>query len=268
MGYEDATATKIMATNCACCGRPLVDAKSVETGMGPICRKKYGYGVDVSEDARKRANAIIYALAVAVSTDSVTLESMESVSELRALGFPLIADIFLFNGASISVEVREHEGEDRYFVRAPYDPDFNHDSWFKGRFGVKCPATLTPSKKKVFHWTFPKTQAARERIWAALVKHHAGRMAIGPNGPFVVAPLKTAAQKKAEAEQSEVAAQSEAEAEAANVPAPATHSGKYGKCWCGQPATTRWMDGTPYCDECYEGRCDGEQMASLAGDDA
>ena len=199
MGYENAPATKIMATNCACCGRPLVDAKSVETGMGPVCRKKYGYGVDVTEEARVRANSIIYGLAVAVSEGTVTVATLESVEELRDLGFPLIADIFLYNGASISIEVREHEGEDRYFVRAPYDPDFNNSSWFRGRFGVKVPASLTPSKRKVFHWTFPKTEAARRAIFAALLKHHAGRIAIGPNGPFEVRPLRTAEEKRREA---------------------------------------------------------------------
>jgi len=204
MGYENAPATKIMATNCCCCGKALVDSVSVETGVGPVCRKKYGYNKDVPEKVRALANMLVHALACAVSTATVTLKTLQSTEQLRLLGFPLIADIFLFNGSSISIEVREHEGEDRYFVRAPYDPAFNHSSWFSGRLGVKCPATLTPSTRKVFHWTFPKTEAARKHIFKALVKHHEGAMAIGPNGPFEIAPLKTAAQK-AQAAQKEAA---------------------------------------------------------------
>jgi hypothetical protein len=43
MSYESAPATKLLATHCACCSRPLVDAVSVETGIGPDCRKKHGY---------------------------------------------------------------------------------------------------------------------------------------------------------------------------------------------------------------------------------
>lgn len=41
--YENAPATKLLATNCACCGRALVDAVSVETGVGPDCREMHGY---------------------------------------------------------------------------------------------------------------------------------------------------------------------------------------------------------------------------------
>ena len=43
-GYESAPATSLVATNCACCGHPLLDAVSVEAGVGPECRKRYGYG--------------------------------------------------------------------------------------------------------------------------------------------------------------------------------------------------------------------------------
>ena len=35
------------------------------------------------------------------------------------------------------------------------------------------------------------------------------------------------------------------------------------KCGCGAPATTKWNDGTPYCEECWEGRADGEQQARM-----
>jgi hypothetical protein len=194
-----------MATNCCACGKPLVDAKSVETGMGPVCRKKYGYGVEVSEDARVRANAIIYQLALAVSTGAVTLETLKLTVELTALGFPLIADIFNYNCAPVTVEVREHDEDLRYFVRTPYDPAFNSSSWMKGRYGVKIEAVST-SKKKVFHWVFPHTEEARTKIFNALVKHFGGTLARGPLGPFTVKPLKTAAQKAAEAAQNGKAA--------------------------------------------------------------
>lgn len=44
MSYEQAPATAFVATACACCGRALLDAISVEAGIGPDCRAKYGYG--------------------------------------------------------------------------------------------------------------------------------------------------------------------------------------------------------------------------------
>ena len=40
--YENAPATKLLATHCGCCGRALVDAVSVERGVGPDCAEKYG----------------------------------------------------------------------------------------------------------------------------------------------------------------------------------------------------------------------------------
>lgn len=40
--YIESPVVNMVATDCACCGRPLVDAKSVEFGIGPVCRSKYG----------------------------------------------------------------------------------------------------------------------------------------------------------------------------------------------------------------------------------
>lgn len=45
MTYENATATKFIATHCAVCGKSLVDADSVQMAIGPECRKRHGYGV-------------------------------------------------------------------------------------------------------------------------------------------------------------------------------------------------------------------------------
>jgi len=44
MSYENAETTLFLATHCAVCGRPLVDADSVHHAVGPDCRKRYGHG--------------------------------------------------------------------------------------------------------------------------------------------------------------------------------------------------------------------------------
>ena len=48
------------------CSRPLLDAASVEAGMGPHCRKKrrkkHGYYAEVSEESRAQANKIIHSI--------------------------------------------------------------------------------------------------------------------------------------------------------------------------------------------------------------
>lgn len=63
-GYENAPATLLVATCCACCARPLVDAVSVETGVGPECRKKHGYA-----DAQQAPDYAAVAAAVAKLQD-------------------------------------------------------------------------------------------------------------------------------------------------------------------------------------------------------
>ena len=54
--HEKAKATRLLATHCCVCWRPLVDAKSVEMGIGPVCRKKYGHpDILTTDEMRMRA---------------------------------------------------------------------------------------------------------------------------------------------------------------------------------------------------------------------
>lgn len=83
MTYESAPATKLVATNCAICCRPLVDAQSVESGMGPGCRSRYGLqGETLTEAAREEANQLVHA--VAIHQDGI--EVAQAAKRLRELG--------------------------------------------------------------------------------------------------------------------------------------------------------------------------------------
>lgn len=54
--HEKAKATRILATNCCICSRKLVDAKSVEFGIGPVCRRKYGkVDIETTPEMHKKA---------------------------------------------------------------------------------------------------------------------------------------------------------------------------------------------------------------------
>lgn len=87
MSYLASPAVALLASQCACCARDLVDATSIETGIGPVCREKHGYGtaegpcdmaaalvaigstIPVDEvaawgDAHRAANALVYRIAV------------------------------------------------------------------------------------------------------------------------------------------------------------------------------------------------------------
>lgn len=61
-GYEEAPGTELVATHCAICGRPLLEADSVECGIGPICRKRYGYGVVTHEPNLDRVRKLLAVL--------------------------------------------------------------------------------------------------------------------------------------------------------------------------------------------------------------
>jgi hypothetical protein len=104
--WIDSPATKLVATHCACCAHPLVDAASVETGIGPDCRKKHGFAEAqgpadweaflaitggaferVVGDARVAANLVVHRIAVAQRGPDVG----KLVAALGALGFATLA---------------------------------------------------------------------------------------------------------------------------------------------------------------------------------
>ena len=99
--YENAPATRLLATHCACCARPLVDAKSVETGMCPVCRKKHGFNIDCSESIRLQANKIVYQIALLRSQCEqgqatwvqVGVECLQGAATLSTLGFTVLSAI-------------------------------------------------------------------------------------------------------------------------------------------------------------------------------
>lgn len=88
MTYLASPAVALLASQCACCARDLVDATSIETGIGPVCREKHGYGAaegpcDMTaalvaigstipadevaswgDDGHRAANALVYRIAV------------------------------------------------------------------------------------------------------------------------------------------------------------------------------------------------------------
>jgi SWI/SNF-related matrix-associated actin-dependent regulator 1 of chromatin subfamily A len=84
MSYENAPATRLLATHCAVCSRSLVDAVSVETGIGPICASRYGApSVEQTE-----ANRLVYQIAAVQKGPEV----LQALARLRVLGFTTLAD--------------------------------------------------------------------------------------------------------------------------------------------------------------------------------
>ena len=81
MSYEELTTTKIVATHCCACNRPLLDAESVTAGMGPICRKKYNLPDTLTTEQRDLANSLVHKLGVLRQED----KDSDKLGEIKAV---------------------------------------------------------------------------------------------------------------------------------------------------------------------------------------
>lgn len=125
-GYEDAPATKMLATHCCVCSRPLLDALSVEVGMGPVCREKHGYNTEVAaldEAVRTRANQLIHYAALHFNDDA---ERATACAALRLIGCNKVADRIEYRGkdapARETITMRVSSRNTGWYVRTPYKP--------------------------------------------------------------------------------------------------------------------------------------------------
>jgi hypothetical protein len=167
MGYENSAACKMLATHCCACGKSLVDAVSVEAGMGPDCRKKYLNNVEVDAAVRGEANAIVYRIAVLQAGEEV----LGLTNVLREMGFAVLANRIGERLASITIE----EDGEVIAVYTPYDPNLVAAMRaVPGRRWVK--------EKKVN--AFPLT--SKRAVWALLKKFFPGKIATGPKGLFTI----------------------------------------------------------------------------------
>src|SRR5678815_1221799 len=118
MSYENAPSTQMLATHCAVCARPLRDAKSVEIGMGPDCRRKHGFDVEIAPEARAEANKIIHALALHNGGQNPNPSYLpEAIARVRALGLDRLAEILADRLAPVKISKLENG---RIGVDTPY----------------------------------------------------------------------------------------------------------------------------------------------------
>jgi hypothetical protein len=147
MSYENAPATGLVATHCACCGRPLLDADSLKLGVGPVCAAKTGLTKPLlfpnwtaakevlgeeeyaeleidkrrpiandHEVARFVANRLVYR----VAADPTGPRTASRVLALHALGYDEIAEKI----ASRLGAVRVREEGESFVVEAPLSEKF------------------------------------------------------------------------------------------------------------------------------------------------
>ena len=214
MSYVNAPATKMLATHCACCGRPLVDADSVDLGIGPDCRSRYmkpepgtddtavafavlaaaGLPQSIMESvaaaptAREQANVIVHFVAVNRDDDDLVLSC---ATALRSLGYATLADKVADGRTSIRIEVKA----DEILVYTPRSPAFLDALRGVPRRRVNREYAESSDRAgkvrrwrsgaPVFKcWAFPAD--AKRAVWNALVSVFPGQRGYGPRGAFVI----------------------------------------------------------------------------------
>lgn len=184
MSYETAPATELLATHCACCARPLVDATSVETGVGPDCRRKHGFDDAQSPpdwatiakleldgawptEARQWANKLIHHIAA----DRCNPDAPKYIAAVYALGFQRIATTIAQRFGAVVVSA---DG-DRLLVQAPYSDEWNEaarsNRW---RWDREAKARVVPV-------------ADRVRLWGVLARVFPGMLCLGTKAVTIIA---------------------------------------------------------------------------------
>lgn len=197
MSYADSPSAKLVATNCACCARPLVNAPSVESGMGEHCRKKHGYAApDVSEadwfaveralaphlaalalpedwrtSSRRAANLLVHRIAVEQDGEL----AVACANAVRALGYHTLAGRVAERMARVHVW---EEGTD-LLIQAPKSDELRRLP--RRRWDPSVRATRVPLVGTL----------ARGVVFEVLKLAYPGQLVSGPKGLFVL-PKKDA----------------------------------------------------------------------------
>lgn len=174
MSYENAPATKLLGTHCLCCNRPLVDAASVTANVGPDCREKYGYNVEIPEEARAEANAIVHR--IAADTSAATVE--QDIARLRALGLTVLADRLVARLGAEPVVTITVAADGNLLVKTPFNATFVETLKREIPFGARA------WNKAMKVWTV--APVAKAGLWTALRAAFAGEVGVGPKGRFTI----------------------------------------------------------------------------------
>lgn len=216
--YTAAPACEMLATHCCVCGLPLLDALSVELGIGPICRKKYGFDAPIGivqwesfdatfeqvngeyplkvhaaarkRDARVAANGVVHRLALRRGGQlrQGQLDVPNALGLLICLGFVKLAMIVADAMVAVRIEIAGDAvhlpngilmNAGHYEVRVPFSDDFRAKMWAGG--GLARVGVWDKRAK-----CYRVSHAHRGALFAALKLCYTGQDAVGPKGKFVL----------------------------------------------------------------------------------
>ena len=178
MSYQDSRACKMLATQCVICGRPLVDAISVERGIGPECYDKCrnGDNAGISPDVQKIANEHVFNAALACQAGEVS-RVLEYAELIRQLGLDKLADKVArrFRNADRNTEILITVEDGMLRVDTPFrrgDKEAFIAAWraIPGRRFKNGSNYIPPEQKKA--------------LWTLLRDFFGGKFGKGPKGVF------------------------------------------------------------------------------------
>lgn len=182
MSYEKAPATALVATHCCVCGRPLLEAESLASGIGPICAQKTGFGREgLPPEVRERVNKLVYELAAL----GKSMRAVPLLTELRELGFGRIADrieLRLADMVEVSLVLRS-DGLLQLEIPRLEDAAF-------GRLLTEL--RTVPGRRVVSvegkgpRTTIPNARGPILALYRVLSRHLPGKLAVSPKGMFVI----------------------------------------------------------------------------------
>lgn len=182
MSYVDAPATKMLATHCCVCGLPLVDAISVELGIGPDCRQHMNG--DISEEQRKECNRLTHLASLAAQEGKV--DEVRRCSEaIIALGLSTlgekVAERFVNAEKNAKISIVEEDGY--LVVSTPFRRKVSNDFIDAWR---QIPGRRYRDKKNLI----PLEQ--KRALWGLLQRFFPNEYAMGPKGVFRIPKAEAA----------------------------------------------------------------------------
>jgi hypothetical protein len=218
MSHEMSPVANVIPVRCLVCNRILVDATSVEIGVGPECRENMGIpeGLVIGpmqvdavlarlrglEDrgfaerleglmafgGRKAANALTYHMARLMQEGVAVPDAQVLAEVLGLLGYPTFAKRVQerLEGYKARAQKRAPKAKKpRVFIEATGDGTLTlvtpYDETFVGAIKA-IPGRKWHAPAKA--WTFPV--AAKPAVWSLLQMHFAGVWAEGPKGTFQI----------------------------------------------------------------------------------
>lgn len=172
MSYTAAPATKLLATHCCSCGRPLVDSISVNLGIGPECRKGWDAGISTAQ--KDKANVLTREAAVACQQGRIE-RVLEIADEIDSIGLEILGDKIRrrFVNAERNAKIKIVETDGMLIVSTPYK-----------RKGDFVAAWRSIPGRRFVNGKNQIPVAAKQQLWGLLKRFFPGDFGNGPQGLF------------------------------------------------------------------------------------